>query len=116
MIKEPKIFIEHILESIKNIESFSKGISKDKFTKDRKTQSAVVRELEIIGEATKNLTLDFVDKYPNVEWKKIAGLRDKLIHHYFGVRLDRIWKVIQKDIPKLKKDINEILNKKNETK
>ena len=112
MIKEFKIFIEHILESIKNIESFSKGISKENFIKDKKTQSAVIRELEVIGEATKNLPSNFINKHPNIEWKKIAGLRDKLIHHYFGVNVERIWKVVEDEIPKLKKEIKEILKTK----
>jgi len=71
-MKEPKIFIEHILENIKDIESFSKGLSKDKFLKNKLKQNAIMRCIEIIGEAVKNLPRDFTTKYPNIEWDKIA--------------------------------------------
>lgn len=111
MIKDPLIFIEHILESIRLIESFFKNIPKDKLRKDKLRQSAVIRELEVIGEAIKNLPVEFTDKYPNIEWRKLAGLRDKLIHHYFGVDLNIVWEVIEKDLPDLKKKLKEILKK-----
>ncbi len=91
MNKEPLIFIKHILESIENIESFSRGLSKNKFENDRLRQSAIIRELEIIGEAVKNLPIEFTVKYPWIEWSKIAGTRDKISHHYFGIDLDVIW-------------------------
>lgn len=109
MKKDPIIFIKHILESIKNIESFIDEVSKDSFFKNKEKQSAVIRQLEIIGEATKNIPLNFRRKYPMIEWNNIAGLRNKLIHHYFGVVLRRVWKVVKEDTPKLKKDINNIL-------
>ena len=109
MKKEPLIFIKHIMESIENIESFSKGLSKNKFEKDRLKQSAIIREIEIIGEAVKNLPIEFTVKYPYVEWSKIAGTRDKIIHHYFGIDLDIIWDIIKHDLPDLKKEIKKIL-------
>lgn len=109
MKKDPLIFISHIEESINNIENFIKNISEEKFLKDKLRQSAVVREIEIIGEATKNLPEEFTKKYTNIPWKDIAGMRDKIIHHYFGLDLEEIWKVIKEDIPKLKDEINEIL-------
>ena len=108
MKKEPLIFIKHILESIKNIESFSQGLSKNKFEKDRLKQSAIIREIEIIGEAVKNLPIEFTVKYPYVEWSKIAGTRDKIIHHYFGIDSDIIWDIIKHDLPDLKKEIKKI--------
>lgn len=109
MKKNPLIFIKHILESIESIESFSKGLSKNKFLKDELRQEAIIRKLEIIGEAAKNIPISFRKKYSKIEWKKISGLRDKLIHHYFGVNLETIWKVIKKDLLRLKKDIKKIL-------
>ena len=111
MKKEPLIFIEHILENITDIESFSKGISKIELGKNKLKQKAIVRSLEIIGEAVKNISSAFKNKYPNIRWKEISGLRDKLIHHYFGVDLNTIWDIIQEDLPKLKKEIKNILEK-----
>jgi len=107
-MKDDLIFLEHILESIYNIESFSKRLSKEFFLKNRLKQSAIIRELEIIGEAVKNISNEFRNKNPNIEWNKIAGFRDKMIHHYFGVSLERVWIVIKDDLPNLKNKILEI--------
>ena len=111
MKKNSLIFIKHILEHIELIEKFSEGLTKNEIEEDRLKQSAIVRELEIVGEAAKNLSIDFKDKYKEIEWKKIAGLRDKLIHNYFGVDLDIVWDIIIEDIPILKKQIQEIIKK-----
>lgn len=100
--KDPLIFIEHILDSINKIESFIKGVSKDEFSSDIKLQDALIRRIEIIGESVKNLSKEFKDKHNNIPWSEIAGMRDKLMHHYFGVNLDTVWEVIKKDIPGLK--------------
>ena len=109
MNKGPKIFIEHILESISLIESFSKGLKKSDFLKNKLKQNAIIRQIEIMGEAVKNIPEPFKVKYPSVEWKKIAGVRDKLIHHYFGVDIDTVWDILEHDLPNLKKDIEKIL-------
>lgn len=109
MKRRPLVFIEHILESIENIESFSSGISKGEFEKSRLKQSAILRELEIIGEAAKNLPIGFAVRYPYVEWSEIAGTRDKIVRHYFGVDLDVIWDIIMYDLPELKAKILKIL-------
>lgn len=111
MIKDPIIFIRHIMDSIKNINEFSRKLSKDKFMKERMRQNAIIRELEIIGEAVKNTPLNFRKKYPSIEWVKIAGLRDKIIHQYFGVDLEIIWRVVKEDIPELEGEIIKILKK-----
>ena len=84
---------------------FMMNISKEKFFENREKQSAVIREIEIIGEAVKNLPLSFRKKYNNVPWIKITGMRDKLMHHYFGVNLETVWKTVHEDIPYLKKEI-----------
>ncbi len=106
--KNPEIFIEHILESIDKIKSFSKNISKEELFKNELNKYAIIRAIEIIGEAVKNLPADFRNNYPDIPWSKIAGMRDKLMHHYFGVDFNNVWKVIKEDIPKLNQQILKI--------
>ncbi len=109
MKKNDLLFIEHINDSIKNAENFVKGVSKDSFLKNKEKQHAVVRAIEVIGEAVKNISLAFRHKYSEIPWAKIAGMRDRLIHHYFGVNIERVWEVVKDDIPLLKKQIQTIL-------
>lgn len=109
MRKDPQVFLKHILESIEWIEKETKSISKDKFIQNVPTQDIVIRRLEIIGEAVKNLPADFKKKYPDTPWQKIAGLRDKLIHGYFGIDLELVWEIVQKNLPPFKKQITEVL-------
>ncbi|MBU2052755.1 MAG: DUF86 domain-containing protein [Nanoarchaeota archaeon] len=109
MKKEPLTFVVHVLESINRVESFLKDSSKSEFLSDELLQSAVIRQIEIIGEAVKNLSFNFTKKYSNVPWKGIVGMRDKITHHYFGLDLDTIWDIIKEDIPVLKKEIKKIL-------
>lgn len=108
MKKDPLVFIGHILIEIEKIDKSIKVMSKEKFDSDINIQDATVRRIEIIGEAAKNLSKDFKDKYSFIPWKDIIGMRDKIIHHYFGINLDTIWKVVQDDIPKLKENILKI--------
>jgi len=107
MNKDPLIFIEHILENINLIEE-SRTDSKENLKKNKTLQNAILRELEIIGEAVKNLPKSFTEKYKDIQWKQIAGLRDKLIHNYFGVDLNLVWEVIISDVPKLKEKMLQI--------
>jgi len=109
MKREPLIFAEHILESIKDIESFIKDVSKESFMKDKLRQSAVVRQIEIIGEASKNLPENFRENYPEISWREIIGARDKIIHHYFGVDLEIVWEIITINLPTLKEQIKDVL-------
>ncbi len=114
MKKDSLIFVEHILDSIKNIEDFIKKVSKESFFKNKEKQSAIIRQIEIIGEAVKNLPLEFKEKYPDIPWKDIAGMRDKLMHHYFGVDIEKVWATLKEDIPELKKQIKEISKNRSE--
>ena len=104
-MKDAKVFIMHILESIDAVEKFSKNLNRSKLEKSRLKQSAIIREIEIIGEAVKNLPEHTKRAHPEVEWKSIAATRDKMIHHYFGVDLDIVWDIVKSDLPKLKKKI-----------
>lgn len=79
------------------------------FEKDEKTQDAVIRAFEVLGEAAKKIPKDFREKYPKIPWGKMAGMRDKLIHDYWGANIKRIWKTVKEDIPPLKKLIRDIL-------
>ncbi len=88
MKKDPKIFLIHIQESIKEIENHTKKITKRKFLKDVKTQDAVIRRIEMIGEAAKNLLHNFKKKDFKIEWREIVDMRNKLTHEYFGVDLN----------------------------
>ena len=103
------VFLKHMLENIKDIESFTKKISKKKFFENKEKQNAVIRSLEIIGEASKNIPEDFRKKNKEIEWKEIIGTRDKIIHHYFGVDIEIIWDIIKINLPVLKRKLKNIL-------
>ncbi len=95
-------YLKDILDAIASIEEFTSGMDFEDFLKDRKTQFAVVRALEIIGEAAKAIPEDFKKEHPEVPWREMAGMRDKLIHAYFGVDLRVVWKTLKEDVPFLK--------------
>jgi len=109
--KDPKIFLGHIIECIEEIEKNICEMSEVEFSESTMVQDAIVRRLEIVGEAVRNIPDSFRKKYPAIPWKKIAGLRDILIHEYFGVDMSLVWKIINKDIPKLKIQIINLLEK-----
>ena len=111
MKKDPVIYLNHILDCITKILVYTDGINEDDFLNNSLIQDGVIRNLEIIGEATKQLDHEFRLKYPQIEWKKIAGMRDKLIHDYIGVDLWAVWGVIEKIIPKFHGQIQEIIKK-----
>lgn len=102
-------YLKHILEAITDTEYSVKELSKKQFKDNKDVRDASVRRIEIIGEAVKNISKELKDKHPEVEWKKIAGARDKIIHAYFSIDLDVIWLIIKEDLPILKKQIHQIL-------
>ena len=102
-------YLEDITESVKRIEKYIKGMNFSRFKESEITQDALIRAFEVLGEATKKIPEDFRKKYPEIPWKKMAGMRDKLIHDYWGVNVERVWKTATEDIPKLKKEIDKII-------
>ena len=109
--KNPKIFLEDILESIERIEKYTKGKTLKEFLDDYEKQDAIIKRLEIIGEAVKNIPAEVKKKHSKIPWKDITGMRDVLIHEYFGVIMERVWDTAKNDIPKFKKQITELLEK-----
>src|SRR3989344_4926821 len=103
MSEKDAVYLQHILDSIRDIENSAGNLSKEEFQKSKDIRDACIRRLEIIGEAAKNLSQEIRDKSPLVEWKKIIGARDLVIHSYFRVDLDVVWGIINKDLPVLKK-------------
>ena len=108
MEREDLIFIEHILESIEAIENFGKEINIEELHKNRMKKSAITRELEIIGEASKNVSKKLKEEYKKIPWKKIMGTRDIIAHRYFGVNIEVIYGIIKNDLPILKIQILKI--------
>ncbi len=108
MPNESKVYLEDILVSIERIETYTRDFSYEEFAKNYLIIDAVVRNLEIIGEAVKKLPVELKDKYSEVEWKKVAGLRDILIHEYSGVDLRIVWDIITHKVPELKRVIKKI--------
>ncbi len=102
-------FLNDSKEAILRINVYVENLSYEEFLNDIKTQDAVVRNLEIIGEAIKNISEELKDKYPRVPWKDLAGVRDKLIHHYFGVNLDIVWNIVKEELPGIILQLEEIL-------
>jgi uncharacterized protein with HEPN domain len=108
MIKSDQVYLEHILESIRKIDVFINGLTKSEFDQNAMIQDAVIRNFEIIGEATKKISKQFTKSHPNIPWQDMAGMRDKLIHDYLDVDLDVLWKTVEVDIPLLKEMISSL--------
>lgn len=104
-------YLRDILDSIDKIELFTKGMSFEEFKADNKTSFAVIRALEIIGEAAKCIPENFYKEYKQVPWREVAGMRDKLIHAYFGVDLEVVWRTISEDLSLLRDTVKIILDK-----
>lgn len=109
MKREYKVYIQDIIDAIGKIQKFTKGSTYDEFLEDEKTVYAVVRALEVIGEAAKNVPESLRAKHPDIPWKEMAGMRDKLIHEYFGVKYEVVWDTAKTELPQLKPKFEKLL-------
>jgi len=107
-MKDDKTYLRHIAESLARILAFT-AQGKQSFMADTKTQDAVLRNLEIIGEASKLVSNEFKQRNPHVPWREMAGTRDRLIHEYFGVSLNMVWKIVEIEVPVLREQIASLL-------
>ena len=107
--RDARLYLDDILLALEKIENYTKSMTEGEFIKDEKTIDAVIRNFTVLGEAVKNISSSVRTKYPDIPWRSIAGMRDKLIHEYFGIRYDVVWKTIRTRIPSIKDKIKEIL-------
>lgn len=106
--REPKLYLQDIITSITSIEDYIKGLSFEEFSHDKKTVDAVVRNLEIIGEAARNVPKDVRDKYPDIPWERMVSMRNKVLHEYFGVDIEILWQTINEDLLPLEEQIKDL--------
>ncbi len=106
-------FILDIYSAVEKIIRFTEDLSFDSFVRDEKTIDAVLRNIEVMGESAKHISNDLQSKYPSVEWKNLAKTRDKLIHGYFEVDIETVWNIVIHDLPKLRKELEAIIQKEN---
>ena len=109
MNKDATVYLRHIVDAIERLDGYLKGVGREGFLVSDLLQAGVTREMEIIGEAAKQVGAGFRKAHPGIPWKKMAGMRDKLIHDYLGVDYDAVWDTIVKDLPDLKKKLKAIL-------
>lgn len=109
-MKNPKVLLQHVLSAIANIELFTTGATQDEFLSNFMMQHAVIRNIEVIGEASKNIGVEIKNTFPAVPWRDITAMRNKLIHDYFALDAEAVWFVVKNDLPKLKQQMVEILN------
>lgn len=110
MTRKHSLFVKDIIAAIDSIEKFVEGMKLEGMQRDDKTSSAVVRKLEVIGEAAKQIPDKMRERYPKLPWQKMAGMRDRLIHAYFGIDYKLVWDAIKGELPIVKNDLRSVLN------
>jgi len=110
-VKDDGVYLRHVRDAVDAVLTYTAS-GREHFFADRRTQDAVVRNLEIIGEAVKRLSVDLRNAYPDVPWRQIAGMRDKLVHDYFGVDLQLVWEVLERQLPALRQSVDAILSER----
>ena len=106
--RDSDLLIEDMLAAIRKIERYTVDMDQERFRQDEKTIDAVARNLEIVGEASRQLPEDFIARFPNVPWRQMAGLRNRIVHDYFGLDLEIIWQVIRHDLPQLRVQLEDL--------
>lgn len=109
MARDELVYMHHILDAINTVQEYLQGVSEDQFNSTRLLQDGVIRQIEIVGEAVRHISKDMRKTYPQVPWQDVAGMRDKLIHDYFGVDIEKVWLTTQEDLPVLKTQVIGIL-------
>ncbi|MBU1085152.1 MAG: DUF86 domain-containing protein [Candidatus Beckwithbacteria bacterium] len=108
-MKQPNPYLSHIIESFDKIDILLHGFTKEKFVKDERTQLAIIKLLEIIGEACVHLKIDFYKSHPEIPWAKIISMRNRLTHEYWEIDLDIVWKTVKERVPELRKQLESLV-------
>jgi uncharacterized protein with HEPN domain len=109
MPRDDRVYLQHIRDAIRRVEEYTKGIDEPSFSKNTLIQDGVIRQLEIIGEAVKRLSPAYRSSHPTIPWPDIARMRDKLIHDYFGIDIEKVWLTVQEDLHPLRKEVDQSL-------
>lgn len=109
MVKDDRVYLRHILDAINTVGEYLHGVDESRFKSNHLLQDGAIRQIEIVGEAVRHISKDLRRTYSEIPWQDIAGMRDKLIHDYFGVDVEKVWDTAQEDLPVLKDQISKIL-------